>query len=937
MNLIEKLSTNLEDYSSCPFWSWNNELSSEELTSQLEHMKSQGIDSAIIHARTGLVTEYLSEKWFSLIGDCLKKAKELDMRLWVYDENGWPSGFAEGRLLKDDFFAQYIEYKVTNHFDESASAVYEIVNNVAKRIFLGEKTTEYHCVYIKDSTNYADILNPNLTEAFINLTHEEYYKRFEDSFGKELVGFFTDEPQYFRYATPFSKVLPNAFKKEYGVDVFEGLVYLFQDNDAAYEFKHRYYSLLNKMYTNNFYKKIYNWCEEHNCKLTGHSIEETKIAYQMWCCAGCMPSYYYQHVPGIDWLGRCIGNCLSPKQVSSVANQFGKKQVLTETFGCSGWDTNPRDLRRIAEFQYVNGVNSMCQHLYSYSLKGEGKNDYPPSFSKQNIWVNESLSFNTYFKRLSYMLQNSQELATVLVIHPMHSAYIKYLRDEDYESTKTLEESFLHLIDKLIKKGIQFNFGDEFLMRDFAKVDGSKLSIGQAKYDYVIIPEMDNIDNSTYCLLKEYINLGGKIHSLGNISYIDGKKADVDIISNFVLDDLKIDYEIGFDNLDKSITITHRKLEYYNLLYIVNHNKEKPKTISVNGNYKLLDLESLNIITVEKDIEINPAESILLIKNGNLKSNKKYKYPKSLQDITKKFKISEFTDNILTIDYVKYSFDGIIYSDSHFIYSANENLIKSEYNGKLYLKYTFESKEEIHNAKVRLENLNYSLSKINNNLLKLEKSDFDEGFLDSECFTIKEGINEIVLKLEYFQKPSVKHILFGEGVQESLKNCLSIDTIISSLYILGGFLVRNRAIESYQEICGLDNLQDKGLSNFAGKVTIRGEINVLEPTQTQLELTGNYMLANVEVNGTNAGSCVIKKYLDISKFLTEGKNHIKIELVSSLRNMLGPHHFKPNKEPLAVNPYYFNMFGSWSNNESKDFQSEYSLVNFGLDNIKLIK
>jgi len=139
MNLIEKLSTNLEDYSSCPFWSWNNELSSEELTSQLEHMKSQGIDSAIIHARTGLVTEYLSEKWFSLIGDCLKKAKELDMRLWVYDENGWPSGFAEGRLLKDDFFAQYIEYKVTNHFDESASAVYEIVNNVAKRIFFRRK------------------------------------------------------------------------------------------------------------------------------------------------------------------------------------------------------------------------------------------------------------------------------------------------------------------------------------------------------------------------------------------------------------------------------------------------------------------------------------------------------------------------------------------------------------------------------------------------------------------------------------------------------------------------------------------------------------------------------------------------------------------------------------------------------------------------------
>ena len=29
---------------------------------------------------------------------CLEKARELGMSPWLYDENGWPSGFADGKV-----------------------------------------------------------------------------------------------------------------------------------------------------------------------------------------------------------------------------------------------------------------------------------------------------------------------------------------------------------------------------------------------------------------------------------------------------------------------------------------------------------------------------------------------------------------------------------------------------------------------------------------------------------------------------------------------------------------------------------------------------------------------------------------------------------------------------------------------------------------------
>lgn len=57
-----------------------------------------------------------------------------------------------------------------------------------------------------------------------------------------------------------------------------------------------------------------------------------------------MPFYEYEHIPGIDWLGKETERPLAAKQVGSVAAQLGKKQVLTETFGCCGWDVSPAEL-----------------------------------------------------------------------------------------------------------------------------------------------------------------------------------------------------------------------------------------------------------------------------------------------------------------------------------------------------------------------------------------------------------------------------------------------------------------------------------------------------------------------------------------------------------------------------------------------------------------
>lgn len=98
---------NVRDFRPVVFWSINSELGEEELCRQIGEMKSFGLGGFIFHARAGLTTEYLSNEWFRLVGVCLEEAKKQDLKVWMYDEFGWPSGFVGGKLLSErDFRAQ---------------------------------------------------------------------------------------------------------------------------------------------------------------------------------------------------------------------------------------------------------------------------------------------------------------------------------------------------------------------------------------------------------------------------------------------------------------------------------------------------------------------------------------------------------------------------------------------------------------------------------------------------------------------------------------------------------------------------------------------------------------------------------------------------------------------------------------------------------------
>jgi hypothetical protein len=87
-----------KEFGTIPFFVWDGNITKEGIDEKMQDFKNKGCGGVIVHPRPGLITEYLSDKWFELFRYTVDKGKELNMNVWIYDENSYPSGFAGGHV-----------------------------------------------------------------------------------------------------------------------------------------------------------------------------------------------------------------------------------------------------------------------------------------------------------------------------------------------------------------------------------------------------------------------------------------------------------------------------------------------------------------------------------------------------------------------------------------------------------------------------------------------------------------------------------------------------------------------------------------------------------------------------------------------------------------------------------------------------------------------
>ena len=958
------------EFGSCPFWSWNDKLEAGELKRQIDDMKQSGMRGFFMHARGGLQTEYFSDEWFHMIRVCVDYAKEQGMQAWVYDENGWPSGFANRKLLEDKrhrssyLKLQYVEefpnIVTSDSYSNGVLAVYEMSSGKPKRLTTPNNNEKYICITRNYEDSYVDVLNPDVSILFLDSVYAEYKKRFPEDFGQEYMpGFFTDEPQYFRYATPWSNVLLTAFYDKYGYDVLDILPALFLEYEGACEERYDYWNLLHEMFMQNWIRPIYEWCEANHCKLTGHAIEESALFTQMWCCGGVMPFYEYEHIPGVDHLGRGIDPGLEAKQIGSVAAQLGKKRVLAEIFGCTGCDATPRELKSVVDSMYVEGVNLICQHLYPYSSRGERKYDHPIHFSDLLPWNNHMSDMNYYFNKLGCLLSLGTDATNILVLHPMHSAYLYFRREEDRDSVAALETAFMSCLNQLWNEQLLFHLGDETLISKYGSVQGDRFVIGNCTYDAVIMPDMDTIDSATTVLLQQYIQNGGKLLCMGKTpNYKDGRRTKLMYESNITLQELKAQQSIRVKYCGEDqnrLKVALRIHEQNKIFYLTNLTDHTMTHIEIYGMSRphVLDLTDFSLKMIPQhdmklQLHLQAHESCIII-DADLDVNEAVPetFSSKRRMLDKQFELVQPAENFYVLDAACVSMDGIVYGEKKPITQISQELLEVKYEGEVWLKFDYLVSEKTSDLHLLLEPQKYSEVTLNGEEQITKENDWriDRRFAMYDIAQQTQiGKNEIVVSFEYRQNQDVYDIYFGNGT-ESLRNCMSFETEISPVYLMGDFKLQSVHTDFWEEsnaFChngdfslmtqentiDLSNLTVSGYPFFFGSVKAKQTFMATELTK-EICIEGRYSVCEVWVNGVYAGSCMFQEKVDISNHIVLGENELMLVLYSSARNIVGPFHYK-EAEPVSVFPAMFKFENQWRNGICAAFRERYSFALLGV-------
>ncbi|MCX6132410.1 MAG: glycosyl hydrolase [Ignavibacteriales bacterium] len=963
------------EFRSAPLWVWNDQISRGEIDEQLTNFKARGIGGVFIHPRPGLITEYLSDEWFALCRHAVDKGKKLGMKIWIYDENSYPSGFAGGHVpaqMPDAVRKGLSMNHVTRLpstwtaepylvLQKSGSAFIDISKDLKSKIFgAGDY---YIFTVVSQAPNpwyggftYVDVMRREVTEKFIDVTMNAYKRSLGKEFGKTVPGVFQDEAEISPAGVPgmpsvnYTPALFEAFESKWKYDLRLNLPSLYEDVGDWRRVRHNFYSTILNLFINGWAKPYFDYCTKNNLAFTGHYWEHE------WPRPVVNPDNLafaaYSHMPGIDILMNefrmdthaQFGNARAVREIRSSANQTGMLRTMSETFGAGGWDMTFFDQKRIADWEYVLGVNFINQHLSYMTIKGARKTDHPLSFSYHEPWWSNYNVLADYYGRLSVATSLGAQQNSILVIEPTTTAWMHYAAKGGRGRFEDIEKGFQGFVNSLEAAQIEYDLGSEQTIRELANVVKDRFILGKRAYNLVILPPtLENLDHTTFKLLDEFLNSGGKVLCYGNPpAFLDGVQSDLiaksarshpenwttvldagDCSSIERLSPLGISFNVTAPTDPSQQLLFHHRRTFkdFELVLLVNTSDKTPVAGSITlqgrsceewdafgGATKPYPFQ-VEKGTVKVEFSIPRAGSLLLcFRPTDAKSPGRATTERTTILALSGSEIRRLAKNVLTLDYCDLTLNGKTGKDLYF-YDAQTKVFQAhglsvnpwdhavQYKKNIVEKNTFGKQTGFEasfsfsvQSGTRLEGLNAvierpELYQVSINGVRIEPVK-NKWWLDKAfgVFNIEmnviEGENQIVLKSSPF----------------------TIHTELQPVFILGDFALEVRekgfAIAPAVQM-KLGSWVQQGMPFYAEKVgysrKIRVSDNDLSGSKIMIRLgiwTG--VVAEVEVNGKKAGVIAFDPFeLDVTKHLKPGINDVSVIVCGSLKNTLGPHHNDP--------------------------------------------
>jgi hypothetical protein len=647
----------------------------------------------------------------------------------------------------------------------------------------------------------------------------------------------------------------------------------------------------------------------------------------------------WQQRPGIDTLMNQyredthaqFGNVRAVKEVSSVANQLGRRRTLCEAYGAGGWDLRFEDMKRIGDWLYVLGINTLNQHLSYVSIRGARKRDHPQSFSYHEPWWSSYHASAAYFARLSVALSAGRQVNPVLVLEPTTTAWMYNTAGKALPELEKLGSSFQSLVMDLENMQVEYDLGCEDIMARHGSVQGASLRVGQAWYTTVVLPPMTgNLNSRTLRLLEEYLKAGGTLLSLGPPpARVDGSESDrpaalarhrgwrqVEAVGPELAAprDLSIHRAPG----DKGILFHHRRtLGDGQVLFLVNTSLEHgsgggvetggggvERWLPETGGSEPYPFEKTGD-GVRFSFHLPQAGSLLVFIPNESRAPaapRKADQAVALQP-SGPLTVRRIAPNVLVIDYMDVSAGGDSRTDTYF-YQGSQFAFRQNGIPRNPWDSSVQFRDELISVKfppasgVRAAYRFNIVGRVPPSLFAVvERADLYN--VACNGLPVKPLENSWWLDRS-FQKIDIVAAARVGSNELSLKAApFSIYHELEPVYLLGDFVLepadRGFAMIADRPL-NLGPWNSQGHPFYSEGVEYTGKFDVGKPSGAYRVTLGRWYgsVARIAVNGKAAGVIHSAPWsLDVTDFISDGMNTIEVTVVGTLKNTLGPHHDDP--------------------------------------------
>lgn len=333
---------------------WMHGEKTECILQEMEKIYDCGIREICLESRPH--PDFLGKQWWEQMDEILKKAREKQMRIWLLDDQHFPTGYSAGAYARNPGKEKvYVkEFHMDLHGPARNTTVFiknalkdpeeilalwlyerrdaddskvdvDTAKDITKdyrngKIQLSIESGTYRLfVFYTSRTGggheyYMNLLDAESVKVLIDTVYEPHYERYHDYFGSTFAGFFSDEPEIGNKAGndcnqmpgeqnvvyPWSTSLQRKLQYLWGKDYTKYLAALwFEMENQTAEIRYVYMNAVTELVRDNFSRQIGNWCRERGVEYIGHIIEDNNAHGRL----GCSTGHYFRSLDGQDMSG----------------------------------------------------------------------------------------------------------------------------------------------------------------------------------------------------------------------------------------------------------------------------------------------------------------------------------------------------------------------------------------------------------------------------------------------------------------------------------------------------------------------------------------------------------------------------------------------------------------------------------------------------------